>query len=538
MKRIAIIGGGPSGLAAAICAAQTLRIKASQETLTEATLAQGVSQGTFAQEASQRTSQHANACSYFEDVSDFEVVILEAENRVGRSILATGNGRCNFSNAAACAAEYGKDASLVDKAFVLAGDYHNAPFIEDVLLALRERTHMQKSAKSKKDAQLHEDTQTQKVAQIQIPTKQQNPVLDFFAEQGLLWQEEAQGRLYPLANKASSVLDVLRAQAAALGVQERCECAVLAINAPYKPEEPFMLDIADGSHISAHAIIFASGARKCLLAHDVQGSLNFLSKTSANFSNTSSAHGTPKAYLACAFRGFSLPMCELRPMLCPLQTKSNLIAGLDGVRVRCTIELLREGKVVEKENGAPAKEAGEVLFRKYGVSGIAIFNLSRYVRTNDMLSLDFLPSIDRDELEKFAQGRAELLRCSHVLFDNESFLRGLVLPSLARVILTAANIQAHTPATHDTLLKTLQVLKDFKLQVQDVTNINSCQITRGGLSVEAFDAETLSAREQPGFFAAGEALDVDAQCGGFNLHWAWASGMLAGISAAEYVLGV
>ena len=168
-KTIAIIGGGASGLAAAVAAGEALRD----------------SEG---------------------DAGAVRVVVYEASDRVGRSILATGNGRCNFSNA------------RPDE-----GDYRNAAFVRRALFEFECQASRYVPSQAK------------------TSTAYPNGVLGFFSDHGLMWREEGEGRLYPLANKAASVLDCLRAACAAAGVEERVECEVVAVEPPRAEGAPFTL---------------------------------------------------------------------------------------------------------------------------------------------------------------------------------------------------------------------------------------------------------------------------------------------------------
>ena len=438
MKRIVIIGGGASGLACAIAAA----------------------------ESSRRAGNRA------------QIVVFEHDDRVGRSILATGNGRCNFSNARI-------DAAL----------YRNADFVGRVLSSLEREIPVRSDDESGLDV-----------------------VHRFFRALGLEWREEGEGRQYPLANKASSVLDVLRAAAARLGVQEACERTVSAVEAPREDGGRFTLRMSDGVFERADAVVVACG-------------------------------GKASARLRVA----DWPAPALRPVLGPLATDTSLIRELNNIRVRVSVRLLRAGDGDISAVRQIAVERGEVMFRKYGVSGIAVFNLSRFAEVGDELSIDFLSEVLRgaalsDEVAadialvpsvEAAQtrclGRLDRL-CSGLRADAptlDDFLRGLVLPQVAHVLLKSLGLQGSAPATRDNALSLARALSDFRLRVQGIGDEVNCQVQRGGHDVSRVNPETMCANDAPGLFVAGEALDVDAPCGGFNLHWAWASGLLAGINAVR-----
>ena len=403
MDTIAIIGGGAAGLMAAVEAALTLR----------ATGARGT------------------------------VVVYEADaERVGRSILATGNGRCNISNAE-----------------ISADVYRNAEFVGHALMALQGCYVSERGG-----------------ATIKATTA--NPVLERFADLGLCVREESEGRLYPQANKATSVLDVLRAGADALGVRVQVG------------------KLADRFVGHAAAVIVAVGGRA---AASVQ---------------------LPEP-LVCK---------PLRPVLGPLrvtEADAKLTRQLNNIRVRGAIALMRGG-------GQVARERGEVMFRDYGVSGVAVFNLSRLARPGDTLAVDFLPDIPPQQMGHFLLARRKRMqRCLGAAPTCERFLSGLLLPAVAGVLLRRAGLAPAAEFAKTDAANLAAALKGFALTVEGIGDERQCQVRRGGFSVGAFNPETCESKAHPGLFVVGEALDVDAPCGGYNLHWAWSSGMLAGHAAAQ-----
>ncbi len=406
MGRLAIIGGGAAGLAAAVTAARELRML-------------GV---------------------------PGDVAVYEADERVGRSILATGNGRCNFSNA------------RID-----AGAYRNAAFVGSALGAL---------------------------------TAGSDPVHAFFADLGLVWREEGEGRLYPLANKATSVLDVLRAAAADFGVREACGRRAVRLDVPDHPGGRFHIRFADGTVGHADAVVLATGGR------------------------------TARELLP-----ESIGFAAARPVLGPLRTATDVVRHLNNLRVRCAVTLAGP-------DGAPkARETGELLFRDYGVSGIAVFNLSRFAEPGDRLLVDLLPQMPEGDCAGFLHARRRRLSADGRPLSREAFLRGMLLPAVARAVLEEAGLAPGAPLAKCDVPALAAALKAFPLEVRGIGDERQCQVRRGGADVAAFDPRTLEARAVPGLHVVGEALDVDAPCGGYNLHWAWASGILAGRAAATRLMG-
>lgn len=425
MKTLAIIGGGASGLAAAVAAGEKLARMGREQRFEKA-----------------------------------RVVVYEADDRVGRTILATGNGRCNFSN---------ED--------VRASLYRNADFVGSALLDFEIRACSEVTSQRKRS------------------TSYGSGVLGFFSDCGLCWRGESEGRLYPLANKATSVLEVLRAAAAAAGVEERCDARVDALEPPRKPGSRYTLRLHDGSFERADAVILATGGK--------------------------SAIRLPA----------QLPWIEPRPVLGPLATDTRLVRQLDNIRVKAALELRRAGKRI-------AWEEGEVLFRKYGVSGIAVFNLSRFAQSGDVLAVDFIPWIRAVDMESFLNRRLKLLRPhANDPLTCGDMLRGMVLSQVAHVLLESAGLSERTRYERGHVAVLVDLLKGFELHVEGAGDARQCQVHRGGVDVSALDARTMAVRELPGLYVTGELADVDAPCGGYNLHWAWASGLLAGWSAAELLSG-
>lgn len=441
METIAIIGGGAAGLAAAVAAGEAAR---------------------------------ARGCAV-------RVVVYEASDRVGRSILATGNGRCNFSNA------------VVD-----AARYRNGAFVAAALEALEEAAGAADAPAPEAGAAADGAAGAAAGASgaAGAGAGSSNAVLRFFADHGLLWRRESEGRLYPLANKATSVLDVLRAAAAAVGAQERCGIAVAAVEPPRGAGRPFTLRLADGRLERAAAVIVAVG-------------------------------GALPAGLLPA----ELPVAPPQPTLGPLATEARWCRRLDNIRVRGVLELRRD-------DALRAREPGEVMFRKYGVSGIAAFNLSRLAQPGDVLAVDFVPAVEAAAMADFLRERC--CRLDAVLGRAatwDDMLCGMVLGPVAEVLLDAAGLCGGAPVATGEVPAMAAVLKGLRLPVTGLGDPRQCQVHRGGLQVSAVDAATCAVVAAPGLFVVGEALDVDAPCGGYNLHWAWASGLLAGRAAVARMAG-
>ncbi len=381
---VVIIGGGASGIAAAITAAE-----------------QGA-----------------------------RVDLVEKRDRLGHSILVSGNGRCNWSNERLEAEAY-MNARFVDEAFSACAPGY---------------------------------------------------VWDWFSRLGLCALTEADGRMYPQTNKASSVLDILRFRLDELSVNPLLRAFAVRIESE---RGGYAIHLDDGRVLSCDAAIVALGGR---------GASQILPR-------------------GCRF-------VDSRPRLCPLQTDREAVRGLDGIRARASLSLVRDGRL-------QCAEQGELQFRSSGVSGIAAFNVSRFAQKGDTLLIDFLPALSKEEL-------AENLRTRSVRFpgrDAERLLAGVVLPQVARAIIRQAGLRGCDRPDDAQLGRIARCLKGYSLCVAGFDE-KKAQVVQGGLDVREVDPCRMELRRHARLHVTGEALDVDGPCGGYNLHWAWTSGIIAGLAAS------
>lgn len=295
-----------------------------------------------------------------------------------------------------------------------------------------------------------------------------------FEKLGLWSRADAEGRVYPISDSSASVLDVLRRACAERGATERCGFEAVSVSAS---DGGFVVASRSGDAIGADAVIVATGGGATLLSQ--------------------AGH----------------PIVPFSPVLCPLATDIATIRGLSGLRRRCRATLTRGGTVL-------AEETGEVLFRDYGVSGITVFDLSRFASSGDELYLDLMPDMDEALLSLRLAERAS----NHPDWAGAEFLTGIFHKRVAQAILKAAGA-----ADPDSLCR---AIKHFRLQVTGTGDEKQAQVTRGGADISGFSPLTLESMLSAGLYAAGETLDIDGRCGGYNLHWAFASGFTAGEHAA------
>ncbi len=408
MNRLLIIGGGAAGMAAAIRAAQTN--------------------------------------------PEAQITILEGLDRVGKKILATGNGRCNLTNA-----------------YITPEHYHSQdPARLEQLLSRM-------------------DTQR---------------TLTFFQSIGLYCMEEDMGRIYPYCKQAAMVLDILLLALQRYHIHVVCNCRVTDITASKKG---FTVTAENGTTYRGDAVILTAGGR----AAPKQGT-----------SGTS--------YPLAVKMGHRY--ARLYPCLVPLQCRSNVLKGLKGIRVTCHTALYR-GKQKLSE------ELGEIQLTDYGLSGIPALQLSCWMDNKDAdytARLDLFPDWSYDDLRSLIQQRIRE-------FPNEpleTFLLGLIHKKILYAVCKTCSLEPLSRTAGslsrqemDLLVSTL---KGWKFPVTGTLSWDHAQVTGGGVFLQEIN-DDFSSRRQPGFYLAGEVLDAAGDCGGYNLHWAWCSGMAAGEAAAQWI---
>ena len=220
------------------------------------------------------------------------------------------------------------------------------------------------------------------------------------------------------------------------------------------------------------------------------------------------------------FKALGIRVTELSPALTGMCVK-DMPFSLKGLRQYCKCTVFSN----EKEY----VESGEVQFNDYGLSGIPIMQLSRFIgKSKATATLDCLPSLTKNEITAFLQ--------SHKFREpSGDVLCGILPRALANFVLRECNVKKDEPFASLSSDKTLQiasVIKSLKFSVTGVRGFDFAQVTHGGAALSEFDNNTLEAKKVKHLYAVGEALNVDGPCGGYNLGWAWSSAFLA----AESVL--
>ncbi|MGN0505185.1 MAG: NAD(P)/FAD-dependent oxidoreductase [Lachnospiraceae bacterium] len=406
MKRtIAVIGGGASGMMAAVTAAE-----------------------------------HGAA-----------VTIYESKERLGKKLLATGNGKCNYTN------------------LYQTPECYRGTHPEFALEALNT-----------------------------FPVQK---TIEFFEMLGIV-PKVKNGYVYPNSGQAASVADAL-----AMEVRERSITVMQeSVREIRRTENGYHVITKEGA-ASYERVILCCGSPAGL-------------PEKADFFGYSLAEA------------LGLRLTPRFPALVQLRCAEKWLKTVSGVRTEGTVMLLEDGKPL-------AKEQGELLFADYGISGIPVFQISRFAgeallkKKRVTCLIDFLPEFSVEDVTKLLWKRVEGSRGK----TTEEALIGLLNHKLNYVLLKECGLSPTAPAKKElTDRKKTAVLaaayKGLSCTVTATNPISNAQVCAGGISTEELDAKTLKSKRFPGLYAAGELIDIDGTCGGYNLQWAWSSGYTAGLHAA------
>lgn len=381
-----------------------------------------------------------------------QVIVLEQKDRTGKKILATGNGHCNFTNRHL-------DASC----------YHNNPFALHII----EQFSV-------------EDT------------------LDFFKQIGV-YPVEKNGYYYPASQQASAVADLLEQEAKRMGVTIETGCRVTGIR---KEKEEFILLADQTKYSQVKETVKKNGKKKkntgpAEILHIAIKADRVILAGGGMASPALGSDGSCYDLAEALGHTISHPF----PALTGIQCAENWFSELAGVRISARVELMADRKVI-------ASEEGELQLTDYGISGIPVFQISRYAALNlyenrtVQARLLFFPEISDEEIRAYGN--------SH----EKNQYQGLFPDKLLKVLLKENKTGE-------------KISRELLCTCTEVNGFDRAQITCGGVCLDQVDEETLESRICPGLFLAGELLDVDGICGGYNLQWAWSSGHVAGRSAAE-----
>lgn len=404
MRKVAVIGGGAAGMMAAVTAAS----------------------------------------------DGARVILLEHKDRIGKKILSTGNGRCNFTNT------------------------HQEPLCyhsEDPLFpwGIIEKFDARKA-------------------------------ISFFLQLGV-YSKNRNGYIYPNSDQASAVLDAFRMELDRLHVDIRTDIHIRDINSGKKG---FSIH-TDKGNIHADRVILCTGSK----AASVTGS-------------DGSGYDLAKR--------FGHRLIPVLPALVQLRCEGNFFKAVAGVRVNGRVSIWSEGDCI-------AKDTGEIQLTDYGISGIPVFQVSRYAskllyeKKEVKAVLDFMPDFTEEQTRAFLSARAKMRPEK----PADMFLIGLFHKKLSDLWMRLSHIPRDRKAgtlTENEINCLVRLIKHFEVTVKATNSYEQAQVCCGGIDTAEVDPETLESRYVPGLYFAGEILDVDGMCGGYNLQWAWASGRTAGKEAS------
>ena len=362
----------------------------------------------------------------------FDVTIFEKNNKVGKKLLATGNGRCNVTN---------KNISL--KNFY---SNSNISLIKNNILDFS-----------------------------------YNNCKELFNKLGIEFKVVPSGRVYPLSLTSSSIVDILEYEALKHGVKIELNSEIIDLK--YNNER-FTLN----KNIHFDKLVVATGS----IAMPKLGS----SESGYQFA-----------------KQFKHSIIKPVASLVQLVSSNKHLDVVAGVKIEAVID----------------KTRGDFLFTKYGVSGSLILDISRKV-SKDLqtqktvrLSVDTMPDFSMETLTNMLSKRLEYLK------DKELhlWLDGIMNKKLAKYIILNSNIPSHIKyakfLSQQDILKIVKTIKNLQFTITDTKGFETCEVCAGGIELSEINLETMESKHQKNLYFIGEVIDIDGDCGGYNLHWAWSS---------------
>lgn len=359
--------------------------------------------------------------------NNMDVTICEQNARVGKKLSQTGNGKCNLGNVR-----------------IHSGCFNQSAVVNAVMQAVAVEDYV-----------------------------------EFLRGCGIFTRTDSEGRMYPLSDSASNVVDCLRHAFARFGGKTQTGVRVTAVERT--ASGAFSVTDDNGNTAIYDAVVLACGSGSSCVAPDLHGIV-------------------PARYFT-----------ELSPSLVPVKV-ANAERTLDGLRARAFVTLYADGKPL-------ATESGEVQFKDYGLSGICIFNLSAIIardtvagnNRNYTFGVDVVPNLDEDALASILQDRLA------ANFPTEHLFLGILHNKLAECVVK----RAPSPSAQSLAF----TAKNLRFQFAKLLDYSKSQVTAGGIGDKFIDARTLTLDN--GIIALGEVLNADGLCGGYNLYFAAASAIYA-----------
>ncbi len=376
------------------------------------------------------------------------VLVIEQKDKAGKKILATGNGKCNFTN-------------MIQKPECYRSD--------DSAFAMKVLSYFDV-----------------------------NKTLQFFGELGI-YPKNRDGYLYPNSEQAASVVQVLLMECERLKVTFQYNETVQEIKKP-----DYTVITKERIYYGRTLILSTGGCASAKLGSDGSG------------------------YQLAKSLGHTI--IKPLPALVQLKSPAKYCKTVSGVRTAAKITAYSKQRML-------AKEEGEILFTDYGISGIPVLQISRYVakevdQGNKVhLILDFLPLTSQKELVMLLKQRIQQNPDKNL----EEMMIGLLNHKLNYIIIKKAELDVYQNVK---LLKDqdfnhlVKQIKEFNMPISATNSFDNAQVSAGGISTREINYKTMESMRSPKLYLTGELIDVDGTCGGYNLQWAWSTGYLAGIAAS------
>ena len=378
-----------------------------------------------------------------------EVTVLEGGDRIGRKILATGNGKCNFTNA-------------------------------------------------KMDPSCFHSNTIQSIASY-LKAFDEKDTLAFFDSLQMLYKAK-NGYYYPASEQASTLLDVLRFEIEA-NARIRVITEQKARTITYQKDKKIKVVCGTESYIFDRVIVACGG------------------KASPKTGSDGSGYQLLRS-LKCGCQ-----IEEVVPALVQLRCKEEYLKSVSGVRIEGRVSLSIDQQEI-------CREQGEIQLTDYGVSGIPVFQVSRFAsygcarNQKVQVHLDFMPHMQAEEFYEYMRKRKNVLAGRSM----EQFCAGLLNKKVCTLFCKMAGIsmEQNVGVVSDKAFASfMKLFKNWTLHVEKPNGFDMAQICAGGLSMKEINTH-FAMKKCPSVYVVGELLDVDGICGGYNLQWAWTSGYLAG----------
>lgn len=331
-----------------------------------------------------------------------------------------------------------------------------------------------------------------------ITDENKEEIMNFFNRIGII-PKIKNGYYYPYSNQAVSIKNALITEARRLGVQIYNDTYIDCIR---KENNKFIINYNNKTIIS-DSVIVATG-----------------SKAAPKTGSDGNGYDLVKK--------FSHSVIEVLPALVQLRGEEKYFKDWSGIRSDVKISLYSNDELIKEEEG-------EIQLTDYGISGICTFNLSRFVsrnlyeNKNNYVIINFLPFLEQNKISFFEE-RNELIKGRTLL----EFLEGLLNNKLVKVLLNIININSDRKwqdLKYEEKEKLVEIITNFKLEITGTNSFEQAQVCSGGVPLSEIKIKTMESIYQENLYIVGELLDVDGDCGGYNLSFAWISGMLAGLDS-------